>query len=240
MLFDMIPGDPGWKWFTIGVELYTRLVGSKINFAQANFGDGEWGCLLGKEGRNVNGEVYEPELALALRRTLLEPSGMWAGSNPGRKLRAEAEAWVKEHDVEGLFLWKETLSAANVNGQLGPFFLAARTRRVVVVGPDHMAEVPGELLGNPLHIRVPDATAWKYADALAEEVFSKIERDDLVLFAAGMASNLLIWRLWPKVRGNVTLLDVGAILDPYAGLFSRKGYRKPEFRKKNLERNFYG
>jgi len=240
MLFDMVPGDPGWKWFTGGVELYTQMIRTRIHFAQANYGDGEFSCLLGKAGRNVNGEVYEPELAEALRDTLLEPAGHWCGYNPGRKLEEEVYRWLMVNDVEVPWVWKETLSAANVNGQLGPFFRAANERRIVVVGPEHMISLPPELLGNFLHIRIPNSTAWKEADELADEVFRKAERDDLVLFAAGMASNLIIWRLWPRVRGNVTLLDVGAILDPYAGRFTRKGYRKPEFRETNLERNFYG
>jgi hypothetical protein len=240
MLFDMIPGEPEWKWFTGGVELYSQMIRTRVHFAQANYGDGEFGCLLGKKGRNVNGEVYEPELAEALRRTLLEPAGHWCGYNPGRKLEEEAYRWLMLNDIEVPWVWKETLSAANVNGQMGPFFLAANTRRIVVVGPEHLARIPYELFKSFLHIRVPDATAWKETDRIAEEVFQRAERDDLILFAAGMATNLLIWRLWPNVEGNVTLLDVGAILDPYAGKMTRKGYRLELFQKTNRARNLNG
>lgn len=215
---------------------YVGLIQSQTSFAQANYGDGEWKCLLGFVGRNVNGEVYSPALAAALRTTLLSPVGQWCGTNPGRSMRIDVEAWVLHRRPKVRLVWKETLSAANVRGELAPFFRAVRERGCILVGPRHLTALNPDVIGHVEHILVPDATAWQDVDFISAIILEVVWETDIVLFAAGMATNLLIHRLRPMLP-LATLLDVGAILDPYVGRFSRKGYRKPIFQERNMMRN---
>ncbi len=209
-------------------------------FAQANYGDGEWGCLLGNAGKNVNGEVYEPELAEGLRRTLLEPvPGMLFGTNPGRRLGPAADRFIADHGLKSLaWVDKEILSGANVRGELRPFLEALRKRDVVLVGPQHLMGLPGYVVGLHDFVLVPDATAWREADDTASVVAELLQArpDAVVLFCAGMASNLMIPTLWSRFP-DATFLDLGATLDPYVGRFTRKGYRTPEFRLERKWRN---
>lgn len=207
---------------------YAVLVRSGVPFAQANYGDGEWACILGHQGGNVNGEAYTVETRDALTRTLLEPVGMWCGTNPGKKLALQVDAWLKKHRPEVTWLDKEILPSANVNGKLAPFLEAVRERTVVLVGPLHLTALPPEVFVPVAHVVVPDGRACAVASGTAEKVERLAEDGSLVLFASGMASNIVIHALWPEmeIRG-VTLLDIGALLDPYVGVYSRKGYRKP-------------
>ena len=233
--------DDDWMWYTHGVEFYAAMLSSGVNFAQANYGDGEWGCILGHQRTNSQGETYCPELSLALQRTLLEPVGMWCGTNPGQKLRPQVDAWVSDHRVDVPWIYKETLAAANVNGELAPVFRALRTRRVVLVGPRHLSRLPDNVVGKPAaFVEVPDGTAWQVFERTCADVGAVVQDGDVVLFASGMATNLSVHRLWPTLRGRVTLLDIGACLDPYGGVVSRKGYRKDSFQNEAKARNLEG
>jgi len=213
------------------------MIESGMHFAQANYGDGEMGCILGREMTNSQGEVYCPELRAALIRTLKEPCGMWCGLNPGNTLRDEAYRWIRDNGIKAPWVPKEIFPAANVNGYFGPFLAALRDRRTIVVGPGHLASLPSNVIGGFIHIPVPDAVAWMAAGGTCSEIEEIVEPGDVVLFAAGMGTNLMIHELWPDLQGWTTLLDVGATLDPYVGVFSRKNYLKPEWqeaKKKNL------
>jgi hypothetical protein len=80
--------------------------------------------------------------------------------------------------------------------------------------------------------------AWREADTLAEEVEGCVAAGaDVVLIAAGMAAELVIHRAWPRVRGLASLIDIGSVLDPYVGVFSRSTHRNPIWRRDVMPRN---
>ena len=216
---------------------YARLIEQRVHFSQANYGDGEWACILGHDGANCQGEVYNPTLRDALRNTLQNPAGQWCGSNPGKKLQADVDRWVQDNNVNVPWVPKEILPSANVNGHLRPFLEAVRTRRVILVGAFHLAELDENVIGPFTYVGVPDETAWKFTGQTASKVWTLVQPHDLVLFASGMASNLVIHDLASELGEEVTLLDVGALLDPYVGVFSRNGYRKEIFQKVNILKN---
>ena len=151
------------------------------------------------------------------------------------------EGWVAFYDCATSVPWvyKETLANASVHGEFAPVLSAFRHRRLVVVGPAYLCELPAEHFGAVHVIGVaPDGTAWKSVDETCANVrraaeLGKADQDPaLVLFASGMASNMMIYRLWGDAEFRATgasLLDVGATLDPYAGRMTRNAYRKPEF-----------
>jgi hypothetical protein len=102
--------------------------------------------------------------------------------------------------------------------------------RILVVGPPHMRVLP-EVLGIPLHQDLHLITSkncyrqkWdmlKRIQRLRDE-----DRFDIVLFAAAMLSEVLIYKLH-SAEGfeNIGLIDVGAFFDPICGVRSR-GYSK--------------
>ena len=72
------------------IKPYVDMLLSGQPFTQANYGDGEWACILGKSGPNSQGGVYTPELQHALAKTLTEPCFTFFGTNPGIALWTEA------------------------------------------------------------------------------------------------------------------------------------------------------
>jgi hypothetical protein len=237
----MMPPEDKWCWLAEAARMYTLMIESWMAFAQANYGDGEWACILGNEGGNSNGESYDPELGAKLRDTLFHPSGMWCGMNPGKKLEDEANKWMVLHGLEPQMAFKETLSGANVNGHLGPFFRALKERSkygmLILVGPHHLNGTVEHVIGPHHFIRVSSTKSWEEAEQTTEKVLNRWERGTVCLFASGMGSNLVIRDLWKTVIGDGILLDIGAILDPYAGVFSRKGYLKESFQNEAMQRN---
>lgn len=226
-------------WVGMSVALYAALIRDRMHFAEAAYRDGEWYCMLGRSGTNINGERYDPKLGAALRNTLLRPAGQWCAfwwPHPTKGMQAfrGARKWLAEHDIDVHWLPDRPISRANELGRAGPFFEACRTRRVVLVGPAHLKAL--DLFDVAEHVIVPRAVAWRHADRLADEALRVAKDGDLVLFCAGMASNLMIHRLWPEVRGRMTLLDLGATLDPYCGVMSRGVFRTPSW-PKAMERN---
>lgn len=233
----MLPDDDGWKWYVPMVEMYTALLRTHTPFAVANYGDGEWSCILGKEGANVNGTAYDPELGERLADTLCNPVRQWFGYNPSRKLRAEAETWIRDSGVDVPWVYKEALSVANVHGQLAPFFRALRERDVVVVGGPHLADLPDDVVGPHEYVKTPASDAWREYDAIVDRLMhAAVLSSAVVLFAAGMASNLLVHRC-RRSWSHGTYIDVGAILDPYVGVYSRKKYKTDWFQNEMMERN---
>lgn len=218
------------NWANMTMAVYAGLIRERIHFAQASYRDGEWYCMLGHSGGNCNGEAYDPALGGMLRNTLLHPVGQlcvfwWPGETKGLAARAGALKWIAQHKPPVTWIPDRPFGRANEIGELAPFFAAARTRNVTIVGPQHMERFPTNLLGDFQHIVVRDGTAWQSADDTVAQVEDMAREDELVLFAAGMASCVMIHRLWGgALRHKATLIDIGAVLDPYAGVYSRGEY----------------
>lgn len=229
--------DQSWEDVTVGV--YAALIRSRIHFAQAAYRDGEWHCILGTRGGNCNGEKYSPELGAMLRDTLLRPVGQWcvfwwSHDSKGRRVRKGALKWLDEHRPPVSWIADRPIGRAMEAGRAAPFWRAVAERRVVLVGPKHLARQ--DLLRVDSHIVVPDGTAWKHLDEICGNIRGELHGDPIVLFASGMASNVMIHRLWSE-RPAATLYDIGAALDPYAGVFSRGEYASVDWRANRKELN---
>lgn len=230
------------SWVDLSVATYAALVRSGVGFAQSAYRDGEWYCMLGHRGRNVNGERYGPELGAALRRTLTEPAGQWcvfwwAHDSKGVAVRKQALKWLESNQPQVAWIPDRPIGRAMEIGRAAPFWRAVQHRRVVLVGPKHLQGQ--DLIHVSQHIVVPDGDAWRYVDNLLVQVRRAIEGEPpVVLFASGMASNLMIHALAAETRGTATVLyDIGAALDPYAGVYSRGEYATPKWRDTVKDRN---
>jgi SAM-dependent methyltransferase len=236
------------------VDDYIKLLMGDNLFSQANYGDGEFSCILGKEGQNSQGGAYYPELGKALRHTLLNPMMTCYGYNPGRVINGEVESWLDRSNIAVPEIWcsfltrkdsagkinvpwvhKEILPAANCQGKIGGLFRVFKNmKRVLLVGGPHLKELS---LFPFSYVGTPPANSWDHFDDILKRVHEAIiaERPLITLFCLGMAAKPLIWNLLNK-RVCCHLLDIGAIFDPYVGKLSRKGYCKPEFQD-SMKRN---
>ena len=78
---------------------------------------------------------------------------------------------------------------------------------------------------------------YKRQDETYAAVLEVVAPDDLVLFAAGFATKILIHRLWSVLRGRATLWDIGSAFDPYAGRATRNYHALASWRNTTKARN---
>lgn len=226
------------------VDDYCDLLESCQPFVQANYGDGEWFCILGYQGQNSQGGCYTVELRKALIETLKELRFNYWGWNPGKVetvLVNEAQQWRAANNGKIQWVKKEILAAANCQGELGSVFKALQKRKVLLIGPKHLREL--EILKHNAFIEVPLPNAFTAIKDTVVAIDTQIMKTacDCLLFCSGMASNPTMWRLVPLLPSSVTMLDMGAIFDPYVGVLSRGAYRnmKSNFWQYGLKKNLH-
>lgn len=216
------------------VDDYIKLLRDKTYFTQANYGDGEMSCIIGEPGKNAQGEDYIRPLQQDLIRTIKEPRFTWFGFNPGKKIQGKVFNWFAYTFPENRFpftfkpVWKEILVEANVKGNFGGFIKAIRERKVVYVGPKHLIGIK-PIVNYVDFIEVPLPNAYLAVNNTVNKVRESIAKHnpDIILWSSGMATNVAMWRLIPSFP-KLSMLDCGALFDPYVGVTSRGAYRKPE------------
>lgn len=214
-------------------------------FSVVRFGDGEWLCLTRAAGQNCDGVIYTDELADALARTLTTPAlgllycmGPKASSN--QTLAPLVETWLATHAPRIVWQTSETLLDASLRGELYPFVRELARRKVMLVGGEHLRNLP--VIKPVVHIQTPPRDAFAQLDRLKADVLKRAERADVILFAAGPTAKILIHALHPQLGETHSLIDIGSLFDLYAGLNSRRYARAMNESRKQylLDRNFYG
>jgi hypothetical protein len=218
---------------------YVNLIQCGPCFSQANYGDGEWACIVGDSGKNCDGSSYAKDLQNRLIKTLREPKFTYFGHNCGiRNQRQIMEWWSTNFNTKAdrvfpfnhPLAWKEIISEANLHGGFDELLQEFDSWDVLVVGPKHLRPLRDRHVVYYDHfVEVPGVDAYLELDRLVGEIREVITDNpvDLILFSAGMTTNVLMWELLPSY--GISMLDMGACFDPYVGVNSRKGYRKPEF-----------
>lgn len=214
-------------------DVLTKLK-NKEPFAFSRWGDGEWICLLqnerafkkGKPRSNCDGHTYFPDLGEALGNVLKSNPSYYLGMQPlaRRIMGDEIEAWQKDNGVNIDWCGSEIFHEASAKREFyEPFMDALKGRTVIMVGPQHLGGGPWDV-----HIRVPLMNAWESNYEISVRLAHLVEQnpeDFVVLFAAGMTSNVLLHEIkcisddWGQ---HDTFIDIGSVLDPYFGKKSRK------------------
>ncbi|KKK48173.1 hypothetical protein LCGC14_3147820 [marine sediment metagenome] len=180
-----------------------------IDFSFSRFGDGEMFCMEGKEGMNCDRHKYFPDLGKALRNVLNDPKGVMALLPNGDKLRTL-------YDID----WADgrCFCDASIRGDLERFTDALIDKYVIVVGPLHLYE----LNFFNWFIQVPTRNAWLEYDRIKKELKPHntipVTPGNVIIYACGMMAPVLIHDLY---REDITQIDVGAVFDPYCGVYSR-------------------
>lgn len=226
------------EWIEANLAPIVAKLESGEPFAHASYRDGEWSAILGLGGTNCDGTEMTPELGGLLADSLRGAKGIqaafWPRQDVGARTREMALTWLEAERPDVHWLADCPIRRANEVGLAAPFFRALRGRQVYLVGTDHMM-AGGRL---PFTLRrglgVPGSTAWMWVEDTAGEIVGSSHPTDVILLAAGMASELMIHSLWDGTR---TIIDVGAILDPYAGVYSRNVYRSEHWRREIMPKN---
>lgn len=198
-------------------------------FAFSRWGDGEWEAVLGtgdESKMNCDGHQYFSSLREALHRILTSNPSYSVGMQKlayhkvmGRKI----DRYLRANNIKLEWLNADAFHDASRDGKIGSFFDIISTKRILLVGPSHLRNL--SLFAFDF-CEVPAKNCWlKHEQVLADIEASIVEKKpEVILFCAGMMSNWLI----DELKGSFTgcLIDVGSLLDPYAGVNSRNYHKK--------------
>lgn len=181
-------------------------------FSLARFGDGEFLCIEGREGRNSHGCDYTP----ALRKDLIEALKADELLKGMQRILPSQHARVRPL-LTGEWVDTELFADLLAQGELKPFFDMLRTREFVIVSSADKRNFPI----TPSHfIETPATNTHAVKDDIMAQVL-KHRRPCIYLFACGLSAGTLVHALHGLIEG-ATLIDIGHILDPFCGDSSRE------------------
>jgi hypothetical protein len=184
-------------------------------FAYSRFGDGEFRVMRKRKG--VDGHAFFPDLGDRLTQIVRSKPDYMMGLGWGA---IQYEPFEMSRGID----WVSALSlhTAAIEGRIGRFFDALDARRVTVVGPPHLRELAAQRSWGLVEILPEDC--WLEYDRAAGSLNTVVGGSGRVfLFCASLMSNVLIDDLHTR-NPEHTYVDVGSVLDPFAGVISR-GYQ---------------
>ena len=204
-------------------------IASGKRFAFVRYSDGDWNCFFNRVGRVVNEHTYMPDLGVALRESLKPEPGYHVGIMTS--LLTPGRWWASEHVIKFVaehpeipFCSSMILHCASQYGTMGRYFEAIKGRRLVVVGNSDMAKmVPW--LESFEHIIIPEQECWLDRDRIEPQIIDAAQEPGIVMFSCSMPSKVWIRRTW-EAGGKASLVDIGAVFDPYIGRMSREYMRE--------------
>ena len=218
-------------FWTVPYAWYLNQIRERRPFALARWSDGEWPCVLGREGANTDKHPYSVELRRDLTQTLLELRDQGAPYMVGLQemverqhpLNQQVHEWMIAHHLTIPWVSGEVFHRASVKDKLWAMITALAARDVILVGPTRLGALSTYF---PIrqHIEVPLVNCHKEAERILYEVRTAIDQHGIgpvVSFSASMSTKYLIHQI-SKTHPEATLIDVGALWEPYVGVSCRK------------------
>lgn len=207
--------QPDGTWDIIGIEswaeTYSRMctmLSEGINFKFARYGDGEIFCMNGKVGRNCDKHEYFPYLGMDLNIAIGRAEYM-VGIQP---LSVSQGLHKTIQLPTGKIYNADVLHNASICGGLR--MILSEMVAPVIVGPAHLKAYGIE------HILIPSLNCWEVHAKTCEQIQKKInEGRKTFILCASMTSEVIIDRFR---HDDITMIDFGSVLDPYAGVKSRR------------------
>lgn len=215
---------------TYPLNHYVAMLHNRHPFTFVRYGDGEWLAMLGAEGRNCDGHPYYPQLGADLRAAVKAQRGyMYAIGPKATHLEGNpVERWLADRGIDILWHSTEVWLEASLQGKLAPLVKELRRSDLLYVGPGHLAKLMRRAAA-ARYYEVPAKDCYSHVDRIVAELDTELELDPprVVGFSAGMTTNVIIDRLYPKWGSRISMIDFGSVFDVYAGVKSRKYMRNP-------------
>lgn len=216
----------------VPLSWYVDKINARDPFALARWSDGEWPCVLGKEGCNTDKHPYSEELRADLTACLLDSPDYIMALQPllvrDQVWSQRVHDWMESHGLAFDWVTADTFCHASIRGELDPFVDALANRGVILVGPERL---------DPMHDRLNVVgrvyTPMLNCHAEVERVCGELRtlmyqtrRADLVVsISASMSANVIVHRVH-KTHPHATLLDLGSLWEPYVGVACRSYHAK--------------
>lgn len=185
-------------------------------FSLARFGDGEFLCMLGKQGQNSHGCRYTPQL----RNDLIEcarkvDKTFYKGL---QRITPQMFGQVREYTNAGQWYNTEEFADTLAIGEFKPFFQALKGKTVIVVSSQEKEKIT-EWWPEGYFVLTPKTNSYEEKQYIIDQC--KNMGSGVFLFACGMAAGPIVATLHGKIKKSF-FIDVGHIFDPFLGDNSRE------------------
>jgi hypothetical protein len=192
-------------------------------FSFARYGDGTFFSLWGMEGFNCDKAVVSGDQAELLEATIRDNS-ITHGMGDLAVSLGRAEEWLVQKGIDIEWYDCNVLHTASVQGELNPFVQLLRKRKLLLIGPTHVATL--KTIPITAFVTTHPTRAFYEVDSLEKKARNLIEKKkiDTVCISAATAAPVLVSRLHKRYP-ELNVLDVGSLWDVYVGRASRKVFR---------------
>lgn len=202
------------------------------------WGDGEWACLFGAQGKNCDGHKYSLPLQMRLMDALKRQTQcqtMRLGMQPlalNGPLRKQIVSVLSQERFNNL-TWcdADLLHDAAVDGSLRHLIQDLRRVPTLIVGPGHLERFARDL--DAYFCEIPSKNCfdsyatWSHSAAMQAE---RLPAGGVVSVSASLPAALLIEALWHL---PLIVFDAGSVWDPFVGVNSRRYHRKYDVKRIN-------
>lgn len=206
------------------LKIWTNYIENNINFSFIKFGDGEFYCMMGKDGENCDGHKYTPELAVKLYDAWYFFNTLdniyiaeWAGHKPGMNYLTESEKFqldlISKTNVNVSFVNFEILLQNTLSEEKFNFFRSIKksNNKKIFVGPDRLSGVV-EFLNIDKFVSVPLVNAFSNYDEILKNIEVEVDDNCIFMFSSGLPTKSFINKILEKNK-KVTCLDIGSGFD---------------------------
>jgi len=191
-------------------------------FTFSRFNDGEWNSIVGRLGHNCDYCDYDIArigLSTALSHQYDYYYTTSAATYYEDTMRDE---WLANNGITIKWHDSDIFHEASERDELKPLTDIIKQMKVLCVGNTYMRRLQSALNFTRL-IQAPARDATRAIGRITAEVRKryKEEKPDLIFFAAGFATNMVIDRLHPEIGSECFMIDFGSVFDPYQGRLTR-------------------
>lgn len=182
-------------------------------FTFLRFGNGEFDCIFQDTGRthNKNGCHYHRKLGQALRKLIEQPLPYYIGlQSLALKQRPKLKEYFPQNWCQG-----DLLHYASIHLKFKPFLELLKQRKTLLIGNRTLRKI-----GLDIH-EIPAKNLWFVYSDYKRVILAQAKNYDVICMCGGLAGKLLIHELY-TLYPEKTIIDLGSVLDPYAGVVSRK------------------
>jgi len=212
-------------------EIVNNLKESK-NFSFSRFGDGEFNAILGASPgqdpkQNCDRHRYFKDMGMRLYKVILSnPNYVMGMQNLAKRLRKDDSDFHTLINHVDNWVDSDVLHRASIKQGLSAMFDALRERNIILVANEQLSFIVDKIY-TPVnfcdfqHIVISPRDCWLEYAEVKNRLLELIEKDDVILYAASMMTEVLIDDIYNIYGEKVTQIDVGSAFDPYCGIKSR-------------------
>ena len=216
------------KWSVEGLPsepIYEKILYNlehQIPFSLSRYGDGEFNAIFQKQGSNVDGHEYFPDMGAELKQIVLSEPEYIVGIQPLTMSHYRNEVVNFAGDLDIDWVNSDVLHDANIKEQLKRFFDVLTDQPIIMIAPERLQELP---FTYGRFVEVPLKNCWLEKKRIEKELFDILPQVKyaVLLFCSGMPTNVMIDDIYKYYGDKVTMIDLGSCLDPYCG-FNTRGY----------------